>query len=59
LTQEFGKILNLLTFRFADFQADGFFVYFPGFYATGEPADTRIYSGTGIFGQAIGAFFGS
>ena len=42
-------ILYLLTFRFADFQANGSFVYFPGFYATGEPADTRIYGGTGIF----------
>jgi hypothetical protein len=44
----FGKILYLLTFGFADFQADGSFVYFPGFYATGKPADTRIHRGTGI-----------
>jgi len=42
-------LLYLLTFRFADFQADGFFVYFPGFYATGKPADTRIYGNAGVF----------
>ena len=55
----FGKILDLLTFRFTDFEANDSFVYFPGFYATDEPADTRIYGGTGIIGQAIGAYLRS
>ena len=48
LTDKFGKLLYLLTFRFTDFQTDGSFVYFPHFDATGKPADTRIYGGTGI-----------